>query len=79
MMMIMTFLSKNVVRTSDNILDLVEVGDLAKGDSACVFVSEVKEIHDDEIQTLYHLYWKSEIDTIWKKQPNGDFKKYEVS
>ena len=68
----------DILKTSDNILDLVEAGDLVKGDTACIFVSEVTGIYDEEIQTLYHLYWKKEIDTIYKKQPNGDYKKYEV-
>lgn len=64
-------------KTSDNILDLVEVGDLVSG-SQCIYASEVTRIDDKEIYTLIHCHWKNEITTIWKKQPNGDYKKYEV-
>ena len=67
-----------VKKSSNNILDLVEVGDLVKGDTRCIFASEVTAIHDDEIEALFHTFYKVNIDTIWKRQPNGDFKKYEV-
>ena len=67
----------NVLKTSDNILDLVEVGDLVKG-TQYIWVGEVMDINDTEIETFMHLHWKSEITDIYKKQPNGDYKRYEV-
>lgn len=74
----------NVAKTSDNILDLVEVGDLVelKNDTRMVhihnqrwldvFLSKVQEPEEDEFKI------KDNIKAIYKRQPNGDYKKYEV-
>jgi len=70
-------LRDNYIKTSDNILDLVEIGDLVVGQSY-IYVSEVTEINNKEIGVFNYLFWKSEITAFWKKQSNGDYKKYEV-
>ncbi len=72
-----------IAKTSDNILDLVEVGDLINRKTAfnTVSVDLVTKIVEDGFNVFYQgnyvvLYeW---ILAIYKLQSNGDYKKYEV-
>ena len=71
-----------VEKTSDNILDLVEVGDLVKlhREHTLYVVKESKKVNiivEDmysENQTVRKIY----IQVLWKLQYNGDYKRYEV-
>ena len=73
------FLSKNVVRTSDNILDLVEVGDmLFRNDAFCYHII-VTDISGDTFYGEHESIWRGNTIThLWKRQSNGDYKRYEV-
>jgi len=68
-------------KTSDKILDLVEVGDLV----GYIFWGEEYEHIEKMIDTQhieYELKYNDiryKITAIYKLQPNGDYKKYEVS
>lgn len=73
-----------IIKTSDNILELVEVGDWMelKNDTRMVhihnqrllddFLSKVQEPEEDEFKI------KDNIVAIYKRQRNGDYKYYEV-
>ena len=65
-----------VKKRSDNILDLVEVGDLVSRNEYNKMI--ITEILDEE--SLLHDVQRScySIFAIYKRQPNGDYKKYEV-
>lgn len=66
--------------TSDNILDLVELGDLVETPKDIQRV----EIIEEDRYVLQHTrtHWivisKINVIAIYKKQPNGDYKRYEV-
>ena len=70
-------------KTSDNILDLVVVGDLVKVGTDSP--NEVLALYDDEefgksatvsyYDYPFRLFWVTE---LFKKQPNGDYKRYEI-
>ena len=75
-----------VLKMSDDILDLVEVGDLVETvDNRIIKVEEI-EIHEEGsypnekilFTDLDETYYGSEVKTIYKNQPNGDYKRYEV-
>ena len=69
-----------VKKTSDNIIDLVEVGDLV----GYIFWGEEYEHIEKKIDTQhieYELKYNDiryKITSIYKRQPNGDYKRYEV-
>ena len=69
-----------IVKTSDNILDLVEVGDLV----GYIFWGEEYEHIEKKIDTQhieYELKYNDiryKITSIYKRQPNGDYKRYEA-
>ena len=71
-----TIYDGDVYKTSDNILDLVEVGDLVSRNEYNKMI--ITEILDEE--SLLHDVQRScySIFAIYKRQPNGDYKKYEV-
>jgi len=64
-------------KTSDNLLDLVEVGDLVAhrfwGETESI-IQEVFRIED----ILNPIVNSGETKAIYKRQQNGDFKRYEV-
>lgn len=66
-----------VKKTSDNLLDLVEVGDLVAhrfwGETESI-IQEVFRIED----ILNPIVNSGETKAIYKRQQNGDFKRYEV-
>ena len=70
-----------VEKSSDNILDLVEVGDLVATER------DVQRIENLDFETQFILHHnrnynivmnKENVIEIYKKQPNGDYKRYEV-
>ena len=79
-----------ITKTSDNILGLVEVGDLVE----CTYHHELSEGGEWIEKPLYYIKGISEthfhlpvfslekthkyITAIYKRQPNGDYKRYEV-
>ena len=69
--------NRPVKKTSDNILDLVEVGDLVAhrfwGETESI-IQEVFRIED----ILNPIVNSGETKAIYKRQPNGDYKRYEV-
>lgn len=73
-------LLSDVKLTSDNILDLVEVGDLFR--HVCGQIYEITFI--DETHLFYNLgvsktpKWIKNVVAIYKRQSNGDYKRYEV-
>jgi hypothetical protein len=69
-----------VLKSSDNILDLVEVGDLVEYH---VFKEEYRTFKVDKVQEgvmlSYNDYCRFEdITVIYKRQANGDYKRYEM-
>ena len=77
-----------IKNTSDNILDLVDVGDLLekdndweilkvmkirRGDAVCI-IRTSSNIEEYEVKD----YRKSSILAIYKRQTNGDYKRYEI-
>ena len=60
-----------VKKTSSNILDLVEVGDLVKWGSGLIESLNMLNLKD-----LYN--YSNMVVAFYKKQPNGDYKRYEV-
>lgn len=75
-----------VKSTSDNILDLVEVGDLVElngGDGNDNDVHMIVNVIDGDMITLDKLWVYKERDkdaivAIYKRQTNGDYKRYEL-
>ncbi len=77
---------KDVKKTSDNILDLVEVGDLVEINemSGIYYVDSI--IIDEGLRVFTcdqkYGYWfdfnETEVKAIYKRQTNGDYKRYEV-
>ena len=69
-----TIYDGDVYKTSDNILDLVEVGDLVETKQ-----NGILEIIGENfyVRTGVNLYL-IDITAIYKRQPNGDYKRYEV-
>lgn len=81
---------KGVLKTSDNILDLVEVGDLVE----CTYHHESSDNGEWIEKPLYYIKGISDIyfhlpvfslekthkyiTALFKRQPNGDYKRYEV-
>lgn len=81
---------KNTFKTSDNILDLVEVGDLIE----CTYHHESSDNGEWIEKPLYYIKGISDIyfhlpvfslekthkyiTALFKLQPNGDYKRYEV-
>ena len=66
--------------SSDNILDLVEVGDLVEEKNGFALM-RVELIQDDTFYSCTSMEYyitKTDVQNIYKKQPNGDYKKYEV-
>ena len=69
-----------VKKTSDNILDLVEVGDLVEHNE---YEDELRKVVSNGLErTLYlmgseYMFYEN-IVAIYKRQPNGDYKRYEV-
>lgn len=70
-----------VKQTSDNILDLVEVGDLAEPVYPVIkyphYIKGVTEL-GNYLVGHKEAFKQNEIIAIYKRQPNGDYKKYEV-
>ena len=74
-----------VVKTSDNILDLVEKDDMLENQYHDMGVYVNFQYHrDDEkgkpswVSLKGSRWYVSEVIAIYKKQPNGDYKRYEV-
>jgi len=70
-----------VKKTSDNILDLVEVGDLVShrfwGETESI-IKEIRCETDINWHVKQEVVLSGEITAIYKRQQNGDFKRYEV-
>ena len=76
----------NIKKTSDNILDLVEVGDLVEINemSGIYYVDSI--IIDEGLRVFTcdqkYGYWfdfnETEVEAIYKRQTNGDYKRYGV-
>ena len=79
-------LTRDVKLTSDNILDLLENKDLVElkgGDGNDNDVHMIVNVIDGNMITLDKLWIYKERDrdtiaAIYKRQPNGDYKRYEV-
>ena len=82
------FDEEDVIKTSDDILELIEVGDLVEidGMNGIYYINEIDVSREDGLKSFVcdqiHGYWydfnETEIITIYKRQPNGDYKRYEV-
>lgn len=84
------FYNKHTKKTTDNILDLVEVGDMVTDGRQTFIINiiytfekiHVTRFYSKEFETPYepleHSLNKDEVVTFWKLQPNGDYKRYEV-
>lgn len=68
-------LAKLNYKTSDNVLDFVEVGDLVETDGD---IMNVQGIYVNKISLCRDIVDKTEIKAIYKRQANGDYKRYEV-
>ena len=71
-----------ITKTSDNILDLVEVGDMVqdKYDNILKVASVMHDTNGDKVfYCIFDTWQEDEITTIYKLQSNGDYKKYEVN
>ena len=79
------------IKTSDNILDLVEAGDLLGNKQNKILQFQRWEYHANDEKgkpswaqlggpkdAVYTRWYTSEIMAIYKLQPNGDYKRYEV-
>ena len=69
-----------VKKTSDNLLDLVEVGDLVEEVLICQ-VTSIERDANGNITRFYYLLGSIawfDVKAIYKRQQNGDFKRYEV-
>jgi hypothetical protein len=78
-----TLLEDRIVKTSNNILDLVEVGDLVEASTLNIYNIYQFEKYDGlKVYAKYlnngYGVLSSKITSIYKKQPNGDYKRYEV-
>jgi hypothetical protein len=74
-----TLLEDKIVKTSDNILDLVEVGDMLLRSDDFLYHIIVTDITEDTFYGEYEHIWRgNRISHLWKHQLNGDYKKYEV-
>ncbi len=71
------FATRLFIKTSDNILDLVEVGDLVdSGDGIVEFLGTFKD--DLWIVSMNEIVKKRTVKAIYKRQTNGDYKRYGV-
>lgn len=68
-----------IKRSSDNILDLVDVGDmLLRNDDFCYHII-VTDISEDTFYGEHESIWRgNKISHLWKRRANGDYKRYEV-
>ena len=68
-----TILEDRIVKTSNNILDLVEVGDLVEYDRDLgeTFKLEVIDIQNNKFQSFGNYCYKKNVIAIYKKQPKG--------
>lgn len=82
-------LEKLDYKTSDNILDLIEVGDLIEKDNDWEILKVMRFNIDGNMVCLIHTssnieeyeineYRKKFITAIYKHQSNGDYKRYEI-
>jgi len=72
-------LNYRVIETSDNIIDLVEKGDMVEAKTGDEFVVvKVDKQNNFTIYTYNDFIQKHFITAIYKRQPNGDYKRYEV-
>ena len=71
------FATRLFIKTSDNILDLVEVGDLADIRDG---IMSIDGIYENDIVLCRDIVTKDKdnIKAIYKRQSNGDYKRYEV-
>ena len=75
-----------ILKTSDNILDLVEVGDLVEYElsTTSTYATKIdkvvpcKRIEDKYFNLQNSLVPYDKVVAIYKLQPNGDYKRYEV-
>lgn len=78
-----------VKKTSDNIFDLVDVGDLVEKDNDWEILKVMRFNMDKNMVCLIHTssnieeyeineYRKKFITAIYKRQTNGDYKRYEI-
>lgn len=70
-------MTDKIDKTSNNILDLVEVGDLIVDIVSPKYVLLVNSNSFDVVGS-YNAIEKKHIKVIYKRQPNGDYKRYEV-
>jgi hypothetical protein len=76
-----TLLEDRIVNTSDNILDLVEKRDLIEfidSDIHMIITAEDGNIITSTNLFIYKKRDYNKLKSIYKLQPNGDYKKYEV-
>lgn len=73
-----------IKRTSDNILDLIELGDLIEIRTVPKTIALVEAIKPNNTgDTFIHFnyndfVWLGALKVFYKRQPNGDYKRYEV-
>ena len=68
-------------KTSDNILDLFEVGDMVQDncDNVLKVTSVMHDTNGDKVfYCILDTWEEDEVTAIYKRQPNGDYKRYEV-
>jgi hypothetical protein len=68
-------LDYQVKATSDNVLDLVEVGDLVESRNMILRVSQIR---GKQFESEHFGISDFQVISIYKRKPNGDYKKYEV-
>jgi len=70
-------LTIDIKLTSDNLLDLVEVEDMVMSDD---YVGALKVLSNTKhyFRTYHAIVAKKNVKAIYKRQSNGDYKRYEV-
>lgn len=74
-----TFEVDEVKKTSDDILDLVEVEDLVSDGGNYPHVMEVISVCKHYFRSQGSSATRSKVIAVWKKQLNGDYKMYKVN
>jgi hypothetical protein len=66
---------EDIIKTSDNILDFIDVGDLIETSKTIIRVDGITYL--GAFETLASREY-SDVKAFYKRQPNGDYKKYKV-
>lgn len=76
-----TILEQDITKTSDNVLQLLVEGDLIKvlGTIAEVLEVEGRLVHFKSLTGRTIISMHKSVTEIYKKEPNGDFKKFKVT